>query len=318
MKKALVTGCTGQAARYLIELLLDNGYKVYGMLRRTSTPSTKRITHLLDKITLINGDLTDEYSLCQVLEKSEPDEVYNLAAQSLVPVSFEEPVLTADITGLGVLRLLNAIKTVNSNIKMLQISSSEMFGMVREVPQKETTPFYPRSPYGVAKCFGHWSTVNYRESYGLFASTAICFNFESVDRGFEFVTKKITDGVCKIVRGESKNLLLGNIKAKRDWGYVKDTVRAMYMILQHNTPDDFVVSTGETHSVEEFLELAFGYFNLDWKQYVIIDPTLIRPAEVDLLLGDSSKITKTLGWKPEVKFEDLVKMMIEAELNIKR
>ncbi len=314
MKRALVTGCTGQAARYLIEFLLEKNYQVFGMIRRTSNPSTKRILHLLDKITLVNGDMTDEYSLCQALEKAQPDEVYNLAAQSLVPVSFEEPVLTAEVTGVGVLRLLNAIKTFNPKIKMLQTSSSEMFGKVREVPQKETTPFHPRSPYGAAKAFGHWCSVNYRESYGMFVSTAICFNFESVNRGLEFVTKKITNGVHKIIRGEASELRLGNIKAKRDWGYVRDTVRAMHMILQHHEPDDFVISTGETHSVEEFLEIAFGYFNLDWHKYVVIDQSLIRPAEVDLLLGDSSKIEKTLGWKPEVKFSELVKMMMEAEL----
>lgn len=314
MKKALVTGITGQAARYLIEHLLDNNYKVSGMIRRTSNISTRRVEHLLDKIEVVNGDLTDEYSLCQVIDKTQPDEVYNLAAQSLVPVSFEEPVLTAEVTGVGVLRLLNAVKTVNPKIKFLQTSSSEMFGKVREIPQKETTPFHPRSPYGVAKCFGFWSAVNYRESYDMFAANAICFNFESVNRGMEFVTKKITHGVCKIVRGETNELRLGNIKAKRDWGYVADTVRAMHMILQHDKPDDFVIATGETHSVEEFLELAFGYFNLDWQKHVVIDQSLIRPAEVDVLLGDSTKIRTTLGWEPKVKFSELVKMMIEAEL----
>jgi GDPmannose 4,6-dehydratase len=314
MKKALVTGITGQAARYLIELLLSENYKVYGLMRRTSNVSTKRISHLLDKIEIINGDLTDESSLIRALDKSQPDEVYNLAAQSLVPASFEQPVLTAEITGLGVLKLLCAIRTVNPKIKFLQSSSSEMFGKVQETPQKETTRLYPRSPYAVAKAFGHWTTINYRESYDMFASTSICFNFESVNRGMEFVTKKITHGVCKIVKGEAKELRLGNIKARRDWGYVADTVRAMYMIMQHNIPDDFVVATGETHSVEEFLELAFGHFNLKWQDYVVIDPALIRPAEVDLLLGDSTKLRTTLGWEPKVKFHDLVNMMIEAEL----
>lgn len=314
MKKALVTGTTGQAAPYLIERLLSEGYEVTGLIRRTSNISTKRCAHLLDKIKLVNGDITDQYSLIQAIEKSQPDEIYNLAAQSLVPASFEQPELTTEATGFGVLKLLNAVKTVNPKIRVLQTSSSEMFGKVREVPQKETTPFHPRSPYATAKCFGHWTAVNYRESYGMFISTAICFNFESVNRGLEFVTKKITNGVVKIVKNEAKELRLGNIKAKRDWGYVADTVRAMHMILNHDKPDDFVVATGETHSVEEFLELAFGYFNLKWQDYVVIDPALIRPAEVDLLLGDSTKLRTTLGWEPKVKFHDLVKMMIEAEL----
>jgi GDPmannose 4,6-dehydratase len=263
MKKALVTGTTGQAAPYLMELLISQGYEVTGLIRRTSNSGTKRCAHLLDKIKLVNGDITDQYSLIRAIEKSQPDEIYNLAAQSLVPISFEQPELTTEATGFGVLKLLNAVKMVNPNIKVLQSSSSEMFGKVREVPQKETTPFHPRSPYATAKCFGHWSCVNYRESYGMFIATSICFNFESINRGLEFVTKKITDGVAKIVRGEAKELKLGNIKAKRDWSYVGDTVRAMHMILQHNKPDDFVVASGETHSVEEFLELAFGYFNLD-------------------------------------------------------
>jgi GDPmannose 4,6-dehydratase len=317
MKKALITGITGQAARYLADLLLLEGYEVTGLIRRTSNISTKRISHLLDKIKLVQGDVTDQYSLVRALEKSQPDEVYNLAAQSLVPVSFDQPELTTEATGVGVLKLLNAIKTVNPKIKMMQTSSSEMFGLVQETPQKETTPFHPRSPYATAKCFAHWTCVNYRESYGMFASTAICFNFESVNRGLEFVTKKITNGVMKIVRGETKELKLGNIKAKRDWGFVEDTVRAMYLIMQHHTPDDFVVATGETHSVEEFLELAFGHFNLKWQDYVVIDPALIRPAEVDLLLGDNTKIQNTLGWKPKVKFNELVKMMMEAEINEK-
>lgn len=314
MKKALITGITGQASPYLAERLLSEGYEVTGLIRRTSNISTKRCVHLLDKIKLVNGDITDQYSLIQAIEKSQPDEIYNLAAQSLVPASFEQPELTTEATGVGVLKLLNAVKTVNPDIKVMQTSSSEMFGKVREVPQKETTPLHPRSPYAVAKCFGHWTAVNYRESYGMFISTAICFNFESVNRGLEFVTKKITNGVVKIVRNEAKELRLGNIKAKRDWGYVADTVRAMHMILQHDKPDDFVIATGETHSVEEFLELAFGYFKLNWRDYVVIDPTLIRPAEVDLLLGDSTKIRDTLGWEPKVKFHDLVTMMIEAEL----
>jgi GDPmannose 4,6-dehydratase len=314
MKKALVTGTTGQAAPYLIEQLLAEGYEVSGLIRRTSNSGTKRCAHLLDKIKLVNGDITDQYSLIRAIEKSQPDEIYNLAAQSLVPASFEQPELTTEATGFGVLKLLNAVKTVNPKIKILQASSSEMFGKVREIPQTELTPFHPRSPYAVAKCFGHWSCVNYRESYGMFVSTAICFNFESINRGLEFVTRKITDGVARIVRGEASELRLGNIKAKRDWSYVADTVRGMHMILQHGEPDDFVIASGETHSVEEFLELAFGYFDLDWRKYVVIDPTLFRPAEVDVLLGDSTKIRKTLGWEPKVKFHDLVTMMIEAEI----
>lgn len=315
MKKAIVTGITGQAAPYLANLLLSKGYEVTGLIRRSSTINTKRCAHLLDRIKLVQGDLTDQYSLIQAIEKVQPDEIYNMAAQSLVPASFDQPELTTEATGVGVLKLLNAIKTINPKIKLLQASSSEMFGKVRETPQKETTPFHPRSPYATAKCFAHWSAVNYRESYGMFTSTAICFNFESVNRGLEFVTKKITNGVMKIVRGETNELRLGNIKAKRDWGYVEDTVRAMHLILQYHSPDDFVVATGETHSVEEFLELAFGYFKLNWQDYVVIDPALIRPAEVDLLLGDSSKLQKTLGWQPKVKFNDLVNMMMEAEVN---
>lgn len=315
-KTALVTGTTGQAAPYLINLLLSNGYKVYGLIRRTSNAGKKRVAHLLDRIELVDGDITDQYSLIQAIEKTKPDEIYNLAAQSLVPISFEQPELTTEATGFGVLKLLNSVKIVNPKIKVLQVSSSEMFGKVHEIPQKETTPFHPRSPYATAKCFAHWTAVNYRESYGMHISTSICFNFESVNRGMEFVTKKITDGVCKIVRGETKELRLGNIHAKRDWGHVEDTVRAMHLILQHSVPDDFIVATGETHSVEEFLEIAFGHFKLNWQDYVVIDPALIRPAEVDILLGDNTKIRTTLGWEPKIKFHDLVKMMIEAEMTI--
>ena len=314
MKTALVTGITGQAGKYLTELLLARQYKVYGLVRRASTVNTSRIAHLLDEIELISGDLTDESSLIHALEKSKPDEVYNLAAQSFVPVSWEQPLLTTEVTGVGVMKLLSAIKIVNPKIKFLQSSSSEMFGLVREIPQTEMTPFHPRSPYGIAKTFAHHTAINYRESYGMFASTAICFNFESVDRGLEFVTKKITHGVRKIVRGEAKNLFLGNIDAKRDWNFVGDTVRAMHMILQHDKPDDFVVATGETHSVKEFLEITFNHVGLDYRDHVMIDPKLIRPAEVPLLQGDSTKLRKTLGWEPNVKFYDLVTMMIEAEL----
>jgi GDPmannose 4,6-dehydratase len=314
-KIALITGITGQCGRFLTELLLDKDYEVFGLVRRTSNVSTNRIAHLLDKITLVGGDLTDEASLIHALEVSRPDEVYNLAAQSLVPVSWDQPILTAEVTGVGVAKLLSAIRTICPKAKFLQMSSSEMFGLVREIPQTELTPLYPRSPYAVAKCFGHWATINHRESYGMFAATSICFNFESPHRGLEFVTKKITDGVAKIVRGETKELRLGNIEAKRDWSFAGDVVRAMHMIMQHDEPDDFVVSTGETHSVKEFLEIAFRYFNLNWQDYVVIDQSLIRPAEVPLLLGDSNKIKTKLGWTPKVKFHDLVNMMIEHELS---
>lgn len=314
-KRALLTGITGQCGRYLAELLLSEGYQVFGLVRRTSNISTNRIAHLLDKITLIGGDLTDEASLIHALEQAKPDEVYNLAAQSLVPVSWDQPILTAEVTGIGVAKLLCAMRTVCPKAKFLQMSSSEMFGLVREIPQTELTPLYPRSPYAVAKCFGHWTCINHRESYNMFAATSICFNFESPHRGLEFVTKKITDGVAKIIRGETKELRLGNIYAKRDWSYAGDVVRAMHMIMQHDEPDDFVVSTGETHSVEEFLQIAFGYFNLNWQDHVVIDQSLIRPAEVPLLLGNSTKIRTKLGWEPKVKFHDLVNMMIEHELS---
>jgi GDPmannose 4,6-dehydratase len=315
MKTALCTGISGQGGRYLAELLLEKGYKVYGLIRRSSNVNTERISHLLDKIELISGDLIDEHSIINAIEKSEPDEIYNLAAQSFVATSWEQPLLTSEITGLGALRVLSAIKTVNPKIKFLQASSSEMYGKVKEIPQNENTALYPRSPYAAAKCFAHYMTVNWRESYGIFASTAICFNNESPHRGLEFVTRKITDGICKIKQGKIKKIKLGNIRAKRDWGFTGDVVRAMHMILQHDKPDDFVVATGETHSVEEFLEIAFGYCGMDWHDYVEIDPKLIRPAEVDLLLGDSTKIRTTLGWEPKVKFKELVNMMIEAELN---
>lgn len=309
---ALVTGATGQAGRSLIEYLLSKDYKVYGMVRRTSNPSTERIKHLLDRIELITGDLTDQHSLISALEQSQPDQVYNLAAMSFVPTSWDQPILAGDVTGLGVTRLLSAIRTVNPKIRFLQTSSSEQFGLVREIPQKETTPFYPRSPYACAKTFAHYTTINMRESYGLFACTAICFNFEGVHRGTEFVTKKITEGANKIRRGEAKELLLGNLDAKRDWNYVGDTVRAMHMIMNHSVADDFVVASGECHSVREFCELAFGHYGMDYRDYVKIDPKLIRPAEVPLLQGDSTKIRETLGWKPEVNFKQLAEMMIST------
>lgn len=319
MKKALVTGITGQVASFLVDILLEDDYKVFGLIRRTSNDSKSRINHLLDRITLIDGDMTDEYSLVRALEKSEPDRVYNLAAQSLVPVSFDTPILTMETTGTSVLKILNAIKIVNPKIKFLQASSSEMYGKVREIPQTESTPFSPRSPYAIAKCVGYWATVLAREvTDPIFASNAISFNTESLSRPETFVTRKITSGIAKILRGETKELRLGNTKAKRDWSYAGDTAKAMHMILDHNVADDFVIASGETHSVEEFLELAFSYVDLKWQDYVVIDPALFRPAEVDLLLGDSSKIKTTLGWEPKVKFDELVKMMLEADLSANR
>lgn len=313
-KHSLILGCTGQIGRYLSELLISKGYKVYGLIRRTSTSSTSRINHLLNNIELIDGDITDEYSLIKSLEKSEPDEVYNLAAQSYVPSSWSQPILTSEITALGVAKILSAIKIVNEKIKFFQASSSEMYGKVKEIPQTENTPFHPRSMYAVSKCYGFWTTVNYRESYGMFASNGILFNNESPARDISFVTRKITLGIKKILNGETKELRLGNTKARRDWGFTGDYVKAIYAILQHDKPDDFVVATGETHSVEEFLEIAFGYCNLDWRDYVVIDPELIRPAEVDILLGDNTKIKNTLGWYPEIKFHELVEIMIKHDL----
>lgn len=313
-KTALCTGITGQAGRYIAELLLSKGYKVYGMIRRSSTVNTERIAHLLDDITLLNGDLADQSSITHCIDKAQPDEVYNLAAQSFVAVSWKIPIVTGDVTGLGAIRVLEAIREVNPKIKFLQASSSEMYGQVRQTPQTELTPFHPRSPYACAKCFAHYATVNYRESYDMFAATSICFNMESPHRGIEFVTKKITDGIVKIKKGQAKELRLGNIEASRDFCYVGDCVKAMHMIMQHDKPDDFVVSTGETHTIREFLEIAFSYVGLRWQDFVVIDQSLIRPAEVNLLLGDSSKVQKALGWKPEVKFYQLVEMMMKAEL----
>ncbi len=315
-KRALITGITGQDGSYLAELLLDEGYEVVGMVRRSSTVTFERIAHLQDRIATVPGDLLDQASLIDLLRTYRPAEVYNLAAQSFVQTSFGQPVLTGDVTGLGVTRLLDAIRIVDPDIRFYQASSSEMFGKVVEVPQRETTPFYPRSPYGVAKMYGHWITVNYRESYDLHASSGILFNHESPRRGLEFVTRKISNAVAKIKLGQASELRLGNLDAKRDWGFAGDYVRAMYLMLQQDSPDDYVVSTGETHSVREFCEVAFGHVGLDWEQYVVIDEAFYRPAEVDLLVGSADKAHEVLGWKPAVGFQDLVTMMVDADLDL--
>ncbi len=313
MPAALITGITGQDGSYLAELLLGKGYTVIGMVRRASTLNFERIEHLLDDIVIEQGDLHDQSSLMSLLEKYEPDEVYNLAAQSFVPTSWSQPALTAEVTSLGVTRMLEAIRWVNPKIRFYQASSSEMFGKVREVPQKETTPFYPRSPYGVAKVYGHWITVNYRESHNLFAVSGILFNHESPRRGLEFVTRKITHGVARIKLGLQKELRLGNLDARRDWGFAGDYVRAMWMMLQQDEPDDYVIGTGETHSVREFCQAAFGVVGLNYEDYVVIDPKFYRPAEVDLLISDPSKAREKLGWEPQVSFQDLVAMMVESD-----
>jgi GDPmannose 4,6-dehydratase len=312
--KALITGITGQDGSYLAEFLLEKGYKVYGMVRRASTENFERINHIRDKIQLEQADLLDQLSIIELIEKTEPDEIYNLAAQSFVPTSWNQPVLTGEFNALGVTKILEGIKLVNPKIKFYQASSSEMFGKVREVPQNEKTPFYPRSPYGVAKAYGHFITVNYRESYGIFACSGILFNHESPRRGKEFVSRKVTDGVTKIKLGLSKKLYLGNLEAKRDWGYAGDYVRAMWLMLQKDKAEDFVIATGINHSVKDLVKIAFQHVGLDWKKYVKVDPKLVRPAEVDILLGDPSYARKKLGWKPEVKFENLIKMMVDADL----
>lgn len=314
MPTALITGITGQDGSYLAEFLLRKGYRVIGMVRRSSMVNFERIAHIQDQIELVQGDLHDQSSLMDILAEYKPDEVYNLAAQSFVGTSWRQAILTAEVTALGVTRLLEAIRLVHPKARFYQASSSEMFGKVREVPQRETTPFYPRSPYGVAKVYGHWITVNYRESYGLFAVSGILFNHESPRRGLEFVTRKISDGVARIKLGLANELRLGNLEAKRDWGFAGDYVRAMWLMLQQDEPEDFVVGTGETHSVREFCELAFAHVGLDYRDYVVQDPRLFRPAEVDLLVADPSKARKKLGWEPEVSFEELVKMMVDADL----
>jgi GDPmannose 4,6-dehydratase len=312
--RALITGITGQDGSYLAELLLEKGYEVVGMVRRASTESFERINHIKDKITLVQADLLDQLSIITVIEQHRPNEVYNLAAQSFVPTSWVQPVLTGEFDALGVTKVLEAIRLVDKNIKFYQASSSEMFGKVREVPQRESTPFYPRSPYGVAKVYGHFITVNYRESYGMFACSGILFNHESPRRGLEFVTRKITDGVVRIKLGLADKLALGNLDAKRDWGFAGDYVRAMWMMLQQEHPDDYVIATGQTHSVEDFVRVAFEYLKLDYKKYVVTDPRFVRPAEVDILLGDAGHARKQLGWIPTVSFEGLVRMMVDADM----
>ena len=314
MPKALITGVTGQDGSYLAEFLLDRGYDVVGMVRRTSTINFHRIAHIQDQIELISGDLGDQISLIHIVEEHRPDEVYNLAAQSFVQTSWNQPVFTGDVTGLGVTRILDAIRIVDPRIRIYQASSSEMFGKVVEVPQRETTPFYPRSPYGVAKVYGHWITINYRESYNMHASSGILFNHESPRRGLEFVTRKISHHVARIKLGLADEIRLGNLDARRDWGFAGDYIQAMWLMLQQDTPDDFVVATGETHSVEEFLEAAFGHVDLDWHDYVVQDERFMRPAEVDLLVGDASKAGEVLGWEPRVGFNQLVEMMVDADL----
>ncbi len=313
-KRALITGITGQDGSYLAELLLDKGYDVVGMVRRSSTVNTERVAHLADSVEFVPGDLLDQASMIDVLAAHRPDEIYNLAAQSFVHTSFGQPVLTGETTALGVTRLLDAVRLVDPSIRCYQASSSEMFGHARQVPQTEDTPFHPRSPYGVAKVYGHWITINYRESYDLHASSGILFNHESPRRGLEFVTRKITHGAAAISLGLADELRLGNLDAKRDWGFAGDYVEAMWLMLQQDEPDDFVVCTGETHSVREFCELAFGRLNLNWEDHVVVDEAFLRPAEVDLLVGDSSKAAERLGWKPQTGFADLVAMMVDADL----
>ena len=314
-RRALITGITGQDGSYLAELLLEKGYTVVGMVRRASKDNFERIEHLLPRLVMKQADLLDQLSLIRVLEDSRPQEVYNLAAQSFVPTSWTQPVLTAEFTALGVTRLLDAIRLVDPGIRFYQASSSEMFGKVRETPQTERTPFHPRSPYGVAKVYGHDITVNYRESYGLFACSGILFNHESPRRGLEFVTRKVTDAAARIKHGLQRELRLGNLDARRDWGFAGDYVQAMWLMMQQEAPDDYVVATGESHSVNELVQLAFDYAGLDWEKYVVIDPTFKRPAEVDVLLGDASKARERLGWEPKVHFPELVRMMAQADLD---
>lgn len=314
MKTALITGVTGQAGSHLAEFLIGHGYRVVGMVRRASVETDERIAHLKDKISIVQGDLLDPGSLIRVLRDERPSEVYNLGAMSFVPASFAQPVLTGEFTGLGVTRLLEAIRMIDPSIRFYQASSSEMFGKVKATPQNEETPFHPRSPYGVAKVYGHWITVNYRESYGLHASSGIAFNHEGPRRGLEFVTRKISYNVARIARREVDRLTLGNLEARRDWGYAGDYVRAMWLMTQRDTPDDYVIATGVSHSVRDFCEIAFSHVGLDYKDFVEVDPKLLRPAEVDTLLGDASKARRVLGWTPTVDFEALVRMMVDADL----
>ncbi|WP_420638521.1 GDP-mannose 4,6-dehydratase [Candidatus Poriferisocius sp.] len=315
-RRALISGITGQDGSYLAEFLLDKGYEVVGLVRRSSMVSFERIAHLQDRLTIVSGDLLDEASLIEALQQHRPAEVYNLAAQSFVQTSFGQPVLTGETTALGVTRLLDAIRIVDPSIRFYQASSSEMFGKVREVPQTEDTPFHPRSPYGVAKVYGHWITVNYRESYDLHASSGILFNHESPRRGLEFVTRKITHAVASIYLGRQRELRLGNLEAKRDWGYAGDYVKAMWLMLQQDQPDDYVVCSGETHSVREFCELAFAHLGMDYQEFVVVDEAFMRPAEVDLLVGNADRAERTLGWRREVGFGDLVAMMVDADVDL--
>ncbi len=318
VKTALITGVTGQDGSYLAEFLLEQGYRVVGMVRRSSTENFSRIQHLTDRIEIVQGDLLDQYSLIALLQAYRPSEVYNMAAQSFVPTSWNQPVLTGEFTALGVTRVLEAVRLVDPSIRFYQASSSEMFGKVRETPQTEDTPFYPRSPYGVAKVYGHWITVNYRESYDLFACSGILFNHESPRRGLEFVTRKVSYHVARIHLGLADKLSLGNLDSQRDWGYAAEYVQAMWMMLQQDTPDDFVVATGETHAVQELVEIAFGHVGRDWQDHVLIDPGLVRPAEVDLLLGDPSKARRVLGWEPKISFEGLVHKMVDSDIALVR
>jgi len=315
MVRALITGITGQDGSYLAEFLLGKGYKVYGMVRRSSVENFNRIEHIRDRLKFIQADLLDQLSIIDAVKESRPDEIYNLGAMSFVPTSWRQPVLTGEFTGLGVTRMLEAVRHMDKNIKFYQASSSEMFGKAKEVPQDENTPFYPRSPYGVAKVYGHYMTVNYRESYDLFACSGILFNHESPRRGLEFVTKKVTYNAAKIKLGLAKDLCMGNLDAKRDWGYAKDYIEAMWLMLKQDSPEDYVISTEEAHSVKEWVEVSFKCLDLDWTKYVKVDKKYIRPADVDLLVGDSSKAKKKLGWKKKVSFEQLVKIMVEYDYN---
>jgi GDPmannose 4,6-dehydratase len=312
--RALITGITGQDGSYLADLLLEKGYEVWGMVRRSSTENFERINHIRDKLILQQGDLLDQLSILELVEEARPDELYNLAAQSFVPTSWRQPILTGEFDAMGVTRVLEAIRQFNKKIKFYQASSSEMFGKVVEVPQSEKTPFYPRSPYGVAKVYGHFITVNYRESYGIFAASGILFNHESPRRGLEFVSRKITDGAARIKLGMREKLALGNLDAKRDWGYAGDYVRAMWLMLQHGKPENFVIATGKNHSVRDLCEVAFSHLGLDYRDHVVTDPKFARPAEVDVLLGNASYAKKTLGWEPEVSFVQMIRMMVDADM----
>jgi GDPmannose 4,6-dehydratase len=317
MPRALITGITGQDGSYLAELLLEKGYEVFGLIRRSSVVTDQRIRHLLGRVELLDGDLLDQLSLIKAVQQARPDELYNLAAQSFVPTSWAQAVLTGEFTALGVTKVLEAVRLADWPIRFYQASSSEMFGKVQEVPQTERTPFYPRSPYGVAKVYGHWITVNYRESYDLFACSGILFNHESPRRGLEFAPRKIARGVARIKLGKQSELRLGNLDARRDWGYARDYVRAMWLMLQQEAPDDYVIATGETHTVAECVQVAFRHVGIeDWQRYVVVDPALLRPAEVDLLIGNPAKARERLGWRPEVSFEGLMKLMVEADLEL--